>query len=195
MSDREKDTSADMSVELGQETPSESQELREEEIQAIPGGWSPGPPVPDPPSLPGGPEGHSWAVCWEPGSRYSAPVKDPLAQDQYDCKVGVVVVKEGKREKEVGGVMEAAAESLFKSLEQIPDPRRARGVRHPFQAIVRLTLLGLVSGQTTMAHIALFGKLHWPELKEPLGFVRESAPHATTISRVLAGVPFERLMP
>ncbi len=91
--------------------------------------------------------------------------------------------------------MEAAAESLFKSLEQIPDPRRARGVRHPFQAILRLTLLGLVSGQTTMAHIALFGKLHWPELKEPLGFVRESAPHATTISRVLAGVPFERLMP
>ena len=89
--------------------------------------------------------------------------------------------------------MEAAAESLFKSLEQIPDPRRARGVRHPFQAILRLTLLGLVSGQTTMAHIALFGKLHWKELKEPLGFARESAPHATTISRVLAGVPFELL--
>lgn len=89
--------------------------------------------------------------------------------------------------------MEAAAESLFKSLEQIPDPRRARGVRHPFQAILRLTLLGLVSGQTTMAHIALYGKLNWNELKEPLGFVRESAPHATTISRVLAGVGFELL--
>ena len=54
--------------------------------------------------------------------------------------------------------MEAAAESLFKSLEQVPDPRKA--VRHPFQAILRLTLLGLVSGQTTMAHIALFGQLH-----------------------------------
>ena len=53
--------------------------------------------------------------------------------------------------------MEAAAESLFKSLEQVPDPRKSRGVRHPFQAILRLTLLGLVSGQTTMAHIALFG--------------------------------------
>ena len=47
-----------------------------------------------------------------------------------------------------------AAESLFECLEQVPDPRRARGVRHPFQAIVRLTLLGLVCGQTTMAHIA-----------------------------------------
>ena len=65
--------------------------------------------------------------------------------------------------------MEAAAESLFKSLEQVPDPRKARGVRHPFQAILRLTLLGLVSGQTTMAHIALFGQLHWQTLKEHSG--------------------------
>ena len=89
--------------------------------------------------------------------------------------------------------MEAAAESLFKSLEQVPDPRKSRGVRHPFQAILRLTLLGLVSGQTTMAHIALFGQLHWQTLKEPLGFVRDRTPHATTISRALAGVSLEQL--
>ena len=42
--------------------------------------------------------------------------------------------------------MTAAAGSLFKSLERIPDPRQTRGVRHPFQAIRRLTRLGLVSG-------------------------------------------------
>ena len=86
-----------------------------------------------------------------------------------------------------------AAESLFSCLEQVPDPRRARGVRHPFQAILRLTLLGLVCGQTTMAHIALFARMHWPVLKEPLGFVRDHPPHATTISRTLAGVPGEQL--
>ena len=86
-----------------------------------------------------------------------------------------------------------AAESLFECLEQVPDPRRARGVRHPFQAILRLTLLGLVCGQTTMAHIALFARMHWPELKEPLGFHRDHPPHATTISRTLAGVPYEQL--
>ena len=86
-----------------------------------------------------------------------------------------------------------AVESLFKCLEEIPDPRKARGVRHPFQAVLRLTLLGLVSGQTTMAHIALFGQLHWRTLKGPLGFVRHRAPHATTISRTLAGVPLEQL--
>ena len=61
-----------------------------------------------------------------------------------------------------------AAESLFECLEQVPDPRRARGVRHPFQAILRLTLLGLVCGQTTMAHIALFARMHWPELRNYL---------------------------
>ena len=86
-----------------------------------------------------------------------------------------------------------AEESLFKCLEQVPDPRRARGVRHPFQAILRLTLLGLVCGQTTMAHIALFAKMHWPVLREPLGFLRDDPPHATTISRTLAGVPCEQL--
>ena len=86
-----------------------------------------------------------------------------------------------------------ATESLFKCLEQVPDPRRARGVRHPFQAIVRLTLLGLVCGQTTMAHIALLARMHWPMLKEPLGFVRDHPPHSTTISRTLAGVPYEQL--
>ena len=82
-----------------------------------------------------------------------------------------------------------AAESLFQCLEQVADPRKARGVRHPFQAILRLTLLGLVCGQTTMAHIALLARLHWPALKEPLGFVWDQPPHATTISRTLAVVP------
>ena len=86
-----------------------------------------------------------------------------------------------------------AAESLFGCLELVPDPRRARGVRHPFQAILRLALLGLVCGQSTMAHIALFARMHWPVLKEPLGFVRDHPPHATTISRALAGVSYEQL--
>ena len=86
-----------------------------------------------------------------------------------------------------------AVDSLFECLEQVADPRRARGVRHPFQAILRLTLLGLVCGQTTMAHIALFARMHWPALKEPLGFLRNHPPHATTISRTLAGVPYEQL--
>ena len=69
----------------------------------------------------------------------------------------------------MGGVrIWSAKESLFKCLEQVPDPMDGqRLVRHPFQAILRLTLLGLVCGQTTMAHIALFARMNWPALKEP----------------------------
>ncbi len=83
-----------------------------------------------------------------------------------------------------------AAESLFGCLEQVPDPR---GVRHPFQAIFRLTLLGLVCGQTTMAHISLFAKMDWPVLKGPLGLLRDHPPHTTTISRARARVSYEQL--
>ena len=111
---------------------------------------------------------------------------------QDDCKVGQEgLQREGDERWEC--VDMGAEESLFQCLEQVPDPRRARGVRHPFQAILRLTLLGLVCGQTTMAHIALFAKMHWPVLREPLGFLRDDPPHATTISRTLAGVPCEQL--
>ena len=42
---------------------------------------------------------------------------------------------------------------------------------------MRLTMLGLVCGQTTMAHIAHFAGMHWPVLKEPLGFLRDHPPH------------------
>ena len=59
----------------------------------------------------------------------------------------------------MGGVDLEAPESLFRCLEQVADPRRARGVRHPFQAILRLTLPGLACGQTAMARIALFARL------------------------------------
>ena len=44
-----------------------------------------------------------------------------------------------------------------------------------------------------MAHIALFARMRWPVLKDPLGFVRDYPPHATTISRTLAGVSHEKL--
>ena len=61
-----------------------------------------------------------------------------------------------------------AAESLFECLEHVADPRRARGVRHPFQAILRLTLLGLVCGQTTMAHSVGYGLQYRPLRQDAL---------------------------
>ena len=50
---------------------------------------------------------------------------------QDDCKVGQDgLLREGDERWEC--VDMSAEESLFQCLEQVPDPRRARGVRHPF---------------------------------------------------------------
>ncbi len=32
--------------------------------------------------------------------------------------------------------------NLFECIKDIPDPRKKRGIRHPFQAVLKLVLLG-----------------------------------------------------
>ena len=44
-----------------------------------------------------------------------------------------------------------------------------------------------------MTHIALFARTPLATLEDALGFVRERLPHATTISRNLPGVRYEKL--
>jgi hypothetical protein len=69
---------------------------------------------------------------------------------------------------------------------QIHDPRKKRGVRHPFQGVVALVFLGLLGRITEMAVLVRWAKAHWEDLREPLGFTREKPPCDTTISRILA---------
>ena len=106
-----------------------------------------------------------------------------MQDDRKVCEEGLET-KENERWECVD--MEAA-ESLSKCLEQVSDPRRTRGVRHPFQYILRLTLLGLACGQAAGAQFALFAGVLWPALKEPLEFSRDHPPHTTTISLALGG--------
>lgn len=77
---------------------------------------------------------------------------------------------------------------LAKVFSQISDPRKARGVRHPFSGIVSLVFLGLLARITEMAVVERWAKANWDELKEPLGFTRDKPPCDTTISRALAGL-------
>jgi hypothetical protein len=69
---------------------------------------------------------------------------------------------------------------------QVTDPRKARGVRHPFQGIVALVFLGLLARITEMAVLVRWAAANWEELQEPLGFTRKQPPCDTTISRALA---------
>ena len=62
-----------------------------------------------------------------------------------------------------------------------------RGVRHPVQAILALVFLGLLARIREMAVLQRWAEDYWDQLQQPLGFDREKPPHATTISRTLAG--------
>jgi hypothetical protein len=80
----------------------------------------------------------------------------------------------------------APAATLLASLQPLTDPRRRRGVRHPFAAVLALTFLGLLCRQTDFATLARWAKAHWAALRPALGFTRRYAPHATTLTRVAA---------
>jgi hypothetical protein len=78
-------------------------------------------------------------------------------------------------------------ESLAQVFAHVPDPRKRRGIRHPLQGMLALVFLGLLARIREMAVLQRWAETHWAELKEPLGFERDQPPHATTISRAIAG--------
>jgi hypothetical protein len=80
----------------------------------------------------------------------------------------------------------APAATLLAALQALTDPRRRRGIRHPFAAVLALTFLGLLCRQTDFAAIARWARAHWAALRHALGFTRRYAPHATTLTRVTA---------
>ena len=79
-----------------------------------------------------------------------------------------------------------ATTSLLEVFSRLDDPRKARGVRHPFAGIIALTLLGMLARIREMEVLVRWASVHWDCLKEPLGFDRDEPPCATTISRTLA---------
>jgi hypothetical protein len=84
--------------------------------------------------------------------------------------------------------------NLKECLSSIPDPRRRRGIRHPFVGMLMLALVGLLARQTNLQAIIDHGDGHWDTLGLELGFLpRFGVPHATTLSRLLARVPVELL--
>src|SRR3954465_555204 len=82
--------------------------------------------------------------------------------------------------------MAAPISTLLDAFAQIDDPRKARGVRHPYPSLLALVFLGLLCRQTDLAGLQRWAGDHWRSLKTPLGFTRKRPPHATTISRALA---------
>ncbi len=57
--------------------------------------------------------------------------------------------------------MSATAEfSLLEAFKQVPDPRKRRGIRHPFHALLTLAATAFVSGVRSVNAIGDFGRDH-----------------------------------
>jgi hypothetical protein len=75
---------------------------------------------------------------------------------------------------------------LASCFHKITDPRKPRGVRHPYHSLCTLVFVGLLAQITDMAVLRRWAKRHWKQIKKPMGFTRNTPPSATCISRSLA---------
>ncbi len=80
------------------------------------------------------------------------------------------------------------AEDLGRQLREafgrVPDPRRARGKRHPLGAILTQAAVALLEGARSVDAIAQWGRLQRPEMVRALGYTRERTPAGSTFHEV-----------
>jgi hypothetical protein len=84
--------------------------------------------------------------------------------------------------------------SLVEVLATIPDPRKARGKRHPLTAVLSLAVVAILAGCKSLEAIAQFGRDRGPAFAHALGFRRGKTPAKSTFSelfRALDVVTFE----
>ena len=69
---------------------------------------------------------------------------------------------------------------LVECIALIPDPRHARGVRHPLVALLALACAATLCGYRSYSAMAEWGRTYGVEIRRALGFTRDQAPCAAT---------------
>ena len=85
------------------------------------------------------------------------------------------------------------ARPLLELLAELPDPRGRHGRQYPLSALLGLTLVAVLAGQTSLAAIAQFGRLRGHRLGHALGFKSGKMPCANTLAKLLRGLDADRL--
>lgn len=83
--------------------------------------------------------------------------------------------------------------SLASVLARVPDPRHARGRRHPWSALLLLVVVALLCGANTQHAVARWGRHAGRARLRRLGFTRPGAPSQPTLHRLLKQVEIGRL--
>jgi len=76
--------------------------------------------------------------------------------------------------------MSAHCRPLIDVLAEVPDPRHARGKRHPFAAILALAVVATLCGAKGYPAIAEWGRNYGGAFARALGFTRSKTPCAST---------------
>lgn len=69
---------------------------------------------------------------------------------------------------------------LMECIATIPDPRHARGKRHPLSAMVALACAATLCGYRSYSAMAEWGRTYGAEIRRALGFTRDQSPCAAT---------------
>ena len=87
--------------------------------------------------------------------------------------------------------MSQSIPSLAAAVAQLPDPRAARGRRHPWSALVLLVAVGLLAGRNSQRALARFAHQLRRPLLSRLGF--RSPPSQPTLHRLLCRLEVEQV--
>lgn len=80
--------------------------------------------------------------------------------------------------------MSATVPSLLEVLQQVPDPRHKRGIRHPLAALLALACTAALCGYRSYGSIAEWGRNYDPMFLQALGFTRRTVPCGGTFHYV-----------
>ena len=82
---------------------------------------------------------------------------------------------------------------LVDVLAQIPDPRKAKGKRHPLEAMLALTCVALLCGYRSLLAVSEWAHNYGLAYLPRLGFTRDSPPGQATWYRVLSKIDWQAL--
>ena len=82
---------------------------------------------------------------------------------------------------------------LIEILGQVPDPRKAKGKRHPLSAILGLAVLAIMCGYRSYSTIAEWGRTYSSAWVKALGFTHAKTPCAATLHNLFKRVDIAKL--